>query len=290
MKNVIVLTGASGFIGKHLVKELINYGFNIIAITRPEKMDTVTNTEHLKWTTLDEFELIVSYCHVKACIHLATDYGRGNNPTIEQYGCNVLLPLKLLEWSKKHSVKKFISTDSFFGKYECSYTYMKQYMITKRHFREIACEEIKGTEISFVNMRLEHVYGEGDSTGKFIPTLLGKMKLQENILCTNGLQKRDFIYINDVIDAYLKVLNYDLSSGYTEFQVGTGRSYPLRVFIEYLRDESQSQSKIEFGAIPLREDEILESKADNSGLRKIGWKPNFNIRDGIKKMLSFTNE
>lgn len=290
MKDIIVLTGASGFVGKHLAKKLIDFDYNIVAITRPGNLNEKKETERIKWITLDDLESAVNGYTVKACIHLATNYGRNSGSAVEQYNCNVMLPLILLEWSKIHGVQKFIFTDSFFGKYENTYNYMKQYIITKRHFYEVACETIKGFDIGLVNMRLEHVYGEGDGEGKFIPTILGKMRKHENILCTHGLQKRDFIYIDDVTDAYLKVLDYDMVAGYREYQVGTGQSKPLRAFIEQLKKESNSHSEIEYGAIPIRDDEILDSKANNLTLRQIGWEPCFDIQEGIKKMLSFTNE
>ncbi|EDM2890084.1 CDP-abequose synthase, partial [Salmonella enterica subsp. enterica serovar Typhimurium] len=62
-------------------------------------------------------------------------------------------------------------------------------------------------DISFVNMRLEHVYGPGDGENKFIPYIIDCLnKKQSCVKCTTGEQIRDFIFVDDVVNAYLTIL------------------------------------------------------------------------------------
>jgi nucleoside-diphosphate-sugar epimerase len=136
-------------------------------------------------------------------------------------------------------------------------------------------------------MRLEHVYGPNDSNQKFINNVLEKLKKNlEKIDLTLCQQKRDFIYVDDVVNAFSTVTdNLDrFLSGFYQIGVGTGRSISIEEFLLKAKLIYKSKSHLNFGAIPYCKNEIKKSKADNSFLTKLGWHPFHLIEDGIKKM------
>ncbi|MCM7588842.1 NAD-dependent epimerase/dehydratase [Enterobacter chuandaensis] len=280
------MTGATSFIGTHLLECLIEEGYSVTALKRPTSEPTVVNAL-IQWMNINDIERLCNPSEsFNSIIHIATDYGRNGSPMSEQYKCNVLLPLKLLELMPVFKTKLFISTDSFFGKYEKNYGYMRSYMASKRHFLELSkiyAEEHK--DVCFINLRLEHVYGERDKAGKLIPNVINKMKNDENVDCTTAEQKRDFIYIDDVVSAYMKVLNETHSSGYYDVEVGTGQSVELKKVFELIKKEINSNSKINYGAIKMRDDEIMESHANTSFLTRLGWHAKYSLSEGLEKML-----
>ncbi|WNJ81163.1 NAD-dependent epimerase/dehydratase [Cedecea neteri] len=284
----ILMTGATSFVGTHVLTQLVKDGYQIVALKRPSSVPTLINNL-VEWVDLAEIDNNQSLlANVTAIIHIATDYGRKDSSLVAQQMCNVILPSKLLELMPKHGVKRFISTDSFFGKYEHQYGYMRSYMASKRHFAEISkifAEE--NPSISIQNLRLEHVYGENDKVNKFIPFIVEKLKSGEEINCTIATQKRDFIYIKDVVSAYKHVLNSELEPGYKEFEVGTGETAELRTIIEIIKNKLESESQINYGAIALRDDEIMASVADISSLKKLGWIPKHSLAEGIESMLGY---
>ncbi|MCE0826697.1 NAD-dependent epimerase/dehydratase family protein [Buttiauxella sp. A2-C2_NF] len=292
MVNVkkILITGGNGFIGKHLLKKLLSIGCDIIAMKRfsssipPEIQNNIT---WINWEELELYENNSIMDGLDTIIHLATNYGRGGDSLLDVYECNVLKPLLLLELAKKYNVKKFISTDSFFGKYEKTYKYMESYILTKRHFLEMAKIVTQNhPELSFVNMRLEHVYGENDQSSKFVSYVIKVLASnQAELECTSGEQKRDFIYIEDVISAFDIIIHSDLGPGINEYEVGTGCSRKLSELINEIKSILESKTDITFGAISLRSDEIMDSYAATESLTKLGWKSNYNLEQGLNKML-----
>lgn len=104
---------------------------------------------------------------------------------------------------------------------------------------------------------------------------------------TYGDQKRDFIFVDDVADAYIAALEYGINNKfhYKKYEVGTGNSVSVKNFLDTIKNISKSNTKINYGAIPYRSDEIMMSEADNLDLLALGWEPKFTIESGIKAII-----
>ena len=111
------------------------------------------------------------------------------------------------------------------------------------------------------------------------------------ISLTKGHQKRDFIYIDDVVAAYLLIIEKaSILKGFNEYDLGTGTLMEVKVFVELLKDLYQkhlgnTSSKLLFGAVPYREGEMMTVKVDNSGLVALGWKPDISVKQGLQNLI-----
>ncbi len=110
-----------------------------------------------------------------------------------------------------------------------------------------------------------------------------------DINLTKGEQKRDFIFIDDIVNAYMLLLRQTKRlPQVSEFDVGTGKQISIKEFVLKLKDTVESiynkpiSTKLNFGAIPYREGEMMEVVEDVNPLFDIGWKPNFILADGLK--------
>jgi nucleoside-diphosphate-sugar epimerase len=109
---------------------------------------------------------------------------------------------------------------------------------------------------------------------------------KKKIKLTEGNQKRDFIYISDVVDAYITTLKYkNHKKNFVEFEVGTGQSISIKEFVLTMHKILQSKSELLFGNIETRTDEIMDSRANNLDLIKLGWYPKFTIQIAIQNIL-----
>lgn len=291
-KKYVIVSGATGFIGKHMLKALQNIGLSVVAITRNIKNIHEGVFDNVIWCDWDNVANVIADLSVDSAmigvIHLATEYGRDDTFSMDIEDGNVIKPLRLLELAIKNQAEVFINTDSFFAKSSFKYQHMRPYILTKTHFNALGCFYANKHDVKFVNMRLEHVYGPGDSESKFIPYIVNKLiKGELEIKCTDGSQKRDFVYVDDVVDAYIAILMHRSElPRYIECQVGTGQSVTLKTFLIYLREAIPDVlGTFKFGEIEQRVNEIRCSYADNRSLKAIGWMPKFDYKKGICELI-----
>jgi CDP-paratose synthetase len=136
---------------------------------------------------------------------------------------------------------------------------------------------------------LEHLYGPGDQEFKFVSWVVREcIRNVERLNLTACNQLRDFIYIDDAVNAYNCLLNESshLNSGYNLIELGTGVKHSLRDFIEIVVKVTSTTSYLDFGILPYRKYEQMESSADNSYLRKLGWEWHTDIVEGIKNIVA----
>jgi len=286
----ILLTGANGFLGSHILKLLLKEGYHPILLLRAtsdlwrieevlDKCDTFIVNE-VEQNLKDVFEAHEIY----GVIHTATEYGR-DQPLSQLLKTNVIFPVELIEHGLRSNIKVFINADTFFAKPQFKQTYLNNYTESKRILEKFLVQ--LSQDVLVCNLRLEHVFGENDSPQKFVTGIINKLNQNEKeILLTEGTQKRDFIYIEDAADAFIHVLKFaDNKKEYKEFQIGTGESISIRTFVEVVARITHSKSKLIFGALPTREGDIKDSFADISNLIALGWKPKFDLQMAITNLL-----
>ena len=285
----ILITGATGFLGSHLLQALIEKGYNIIILKRSfSNIWRIKNIfSQIKSYDIDKMSIkkIFDENEIEGIIHLATDYGRKNNNDIIQMSkANIEMPAKLLDLGCKHGVIFFINTHTFWCPRYSLYSAMKN------SFIEIAKYFTANFKVKFINMKLEHTYGEKDEYSKFIPFVIKSILQDNEIKATEGEQKRDFIYVKDIVDAYLKVLDNlkNLDEKFLEFEIGTGNSVTLRDFVSKIEEEINKKANIKWGAIPYKKNEIFDSKANMEKAKNIlGWYPNYDISNGLKRTINW---
>lgn len=287
----VIITGATGFLGSHLVKTFLQKGHEVIIFKRScSKIDRLEDTiTQLHAYDVDRCSItqpFAAHNNLDVVIHAATSYGRKENVS-EVFEANTVFPLKLLETAVAFNVPVFINTDTFQNKHG-NYNYLRSYAISKKHFAEWGREFALSQLIHFINMRLEHLYGTGDSETKFTEYIINDcLHDAAEIKLTPGRQRRDFVYIDDVVAAFLAVAEKAMSGGWhQEYEVGTGKAVTIRKFAETVRCLTGAKTVLNFGALPYRENEIMKSQADIKPLKNIGWLPKVNLQEGILKIIS----
>jgi nucleoside-diphosphate-sugar epimerase len=293
MVNVLV-TGATGFLGSQIVRLLSKQGFSVIGLKRSSSdlwriLDLLDQVEFFNIDLGNVNELFKKHS-IDVVIHTATCYGREGENLSEIIQSNLILPLKILEVGSSYGISAFINADTFYNVKMTLPFGLNHYVRTKTDFIDYASNFSQRTKIKFVNLQIEHMYGPRDSENKFIPQLIQDfLHARQEIKLTGGAQMRDFIFVDDVANAFeILIYNHmeakDLA---THYEVGHGQASSLREFLEKARELCGSDTILRFGALDYRPGEIMSSHANNQTLKELGWAPHYNLDLGLTKTIRF---
>ena len=289
----VLLTGATGFLGSALLRELVKSGRQVYATVRPQsKLDAVEalmGSPNLHFISHEPEALEAEFARqsIGAIVHAATQYGRDGIGAADILNANLILPVRLAELGIKYGSKAFINIDTFLNKFHSSNSHLVSYSRSKRMLLDWL--EVFSTNINVANAVLEHMYGPGDSNSKFVETMVQSIAVDqvESVDLTYGHQHRDFIYVSDVVSAILTILSHVEAKPlpFSTIEIGTGESIQVRDMVSLISSLSGSRTELRFGAIPYRFSEIMGSYADTNALFKLGWRPNVTPAEGVAMIL-----
>jgi len=285
----ILISGATGFLGSYLLKSFIVMGHEVIALKRVTS-DTYRIENNLNECIIydiDKIELktIFKNHKIDIVINTVTNYGRSASKISSILNTNLMFGLKLLEESVSNNVKAFINTDTLLNRNINAYALSKAQLVDWMQF-------LSNKSTKMINVKIEHMYGLKDDENKFIYWLINQLKEDiQKIDLTSGVQKRDFIYITDIVSAYEVIIqNIEKFSNYEEFELGSGTSIEVKKFIEQIYAELSKKQALKtvlnFGAVEYRANENMNMKANITKLEKLGWQVKNSIQDGINKILN----
>lgn len=287
-KPTILLTGANGFLGSHLLEALLSQQYNVVILKRSTSdlwriehlMDQVTSYD----VDVQPLQQAFKEQEIDCVIHTACHYGRNGDSIHSIVESNLLYGIQVLEAAIECNVKTFINTDSLLPRDLTPYSLSKKQLVDwLKH---------QSDHIQVVNLRLEHMFGPKDDATKFVSWVIAQLKANApEIKLTQGEQQRDFVYIDDVVSAYLTVLSkLDALPSYSEFDVGSGVLTTVRSFLEQLKQACEVSfgkldTQLVFGALPYRDGEMMSVDVNTQGLRDLGWSAKTNIGHGLTYIL-----
>lgn len=287
-KSTILLTGANGFLGSHLLEALLSQHYNVVILKRSTSdlwrianlMDQVASYD----VDVQPLEQAFREQKIDCVIHTACHYGRNGDSIHRIMESNLLYGIDVLEAAIACNVKTFINTDSLLPRDLTPYSLSKKQLVDwLKH---------QSDQIQVVNLRLEHMFGPKDDATKFVSWVIAQLKANApEIKLTQGEQQRDFVYIDDVVNAYLTVLSkLAVLPNYSEFDVGSGVLITVRSFLEQLKQAfevsfGKLETQLVFGALPYRDGEMMSVEVNTQDLRDLGWSAKTDIRHGLRNTI-----
>jgi len=290
---MILVTGVTGFIGKHLVKRLLSSGYEVLGLSRKQIISRDRRFRALKFDIRDRhlFKNLKEYSNeIEAVIHLAAWIPkRGILPDFRQLmDANVYATLNLLEYVTENCKSRFIyaSSASVYGHYKTlpvAETHPLRphgfYPISKL-FGEFLCEEFRENGMQVIALRISAPYGPGYSNETVIPIFLNRgLKCEDITVFGKGIRSQDFIYIEDVIEGLMAALASketgicNLASGQETTMLALAQSI-LNVI-------PNSTSRILLGTKPDPQ-ESYRMCLDIATIReKLGFTPGYSLMEGL---------
>lgn len=282
----VLISGITGFLGSRLARYLVlekNYAVFGVHRTKSDLRRVREIADHIVLYDLEKqgIETLLRNQQVDLIVNCAADYGR-NKSAADVLSANVTFPLQLLEASVQQGVKGFINAGTSLP------ADLNSYALTKHQFSQWMAKY--STKLAAIDLQLEHFYGPGESTERFIGFVVDKLlEPAPKLDLTKGEQKRDFLYVDDVINAIVLLMEQgsEWKPGYYNFPIGSGQAYLLKDVVEQIRRLTNNQiTRINYGAVPYRDKEVMESRADISKLQALGWKPTVSLEQGLRQTIN----
>ena len=297
----ILITGATGFIGSHLTRKLVEKGFEVGIIKRKKsnlwRISSLMNKLSIYDADLRDIHKVseaISHFNPDVIFHLATYYAveHKSEEVSLMVDTNVLGTIYLLESSRESKVRLFVNTSSC-AVYKESKVKLREnsclepinfYALTKLQAEQACSFYTKKYGLKTVTFRLFPPYGPADQERRLIPYAIKSFLEEKKLRLTTGEQKWDFVYIDDIIEAYLKLLNMsNLPIEHEIFNIGTGNVVSVREVIERIKYIFGVALEPDWGVIPHRKSETWFLCADiNKAKNILKWQPKTQIlREGL---------
>ena len=304
-KKQILITGGLGFVGHHLIRRLVAKNYfpiiidnlsngSILSLSRISKRKyffVKADIENLK-----EIEKAISGFKPNVIIHLAAIHfiPYCDNHPKEVLKVNLKGTENLLKLAKEFKINNFLfaSTAAVYApsnRRHAENSVLKPIDIYGRS-KKMAEEKIisyseKNPTFKFIILRLFNIYGYDDNTPHFIPEIIKKIKNSPKISVGNLKTIRDYIYIDDIIDAVFRIMKKNDNFNNQIYNLGTGIGTSGIEIVQLVARFFKKEFLI-------KQDKKLLRKVDRSKLvadigkfsKKYNWSPKYNIKKGLKKL------
>lgn len=291
MKRKISITGATGFVGKHLVNKLSKVDsekYQIRLLVREKTVDLLKNyTSHkgdlLQIDTLADF--------VQDSEILINLVGSFYPPFEDQIKTNVIALNNLCEVGAKMGVRKIIhiSAAAAYGsppeeKFFTEKDYLlpdTQYGLAKKMGESVLEYFNRMNKTAIVIFRPPNVYGPGSDHGAVFNLAKSIKETGKATVFGDGKQRRDFMNVSDLVSAIIKAIDY--KTDFEVFNVGSGQTHSLLDLIELMGKITGKEIPIEFKPAQAFTAKIVAS--DISKAKKLlKWKPKINLEEGLMEI------
>lgn len=303
-QKIALVTGASGFIGSHLARKLLSLGYDVHILARKSsnlwRIKDIQSQLIIHDVNLTEKSLLqktVSDIHPTHIFHLAIYANYRNQDALEEMvDVNIRGTLHLLLATKNLPYEVFVNTGSS-SEYGIKNTPMKEtdvlmpksfYAVTKVTTTLLCQEFARAYDKPIITLRPFSVYGPFEEKNRFIPTIILSLLQEKPISLTDGAQRRDFVYIDDVVNAYTQCI-YKASAGSGNiFNIGTGIENSNDNVVQELFSTTKTSVPIGKGTYPKRSWDMPHWVADISSAKKIlRWSPEITLAKGLQKTYSW---
>lgn len=280
----ILVTGATGFVGRSLLPKLENLGHKVLKLSSKDGDIAIEET----WSKLSSADIVI---HLAAKTSVLESWTK----SFDYVNCNLLGTINALNYCKKNEAKLIFLSSYLYGNTDelpiSESAILKPtnpYALSKL-FSEQACEfYAKSENINIVILRPFNIFGPGQSDSYLIQTIISQVINGGIVKVKDLVPKRDYIYIEDLTDAIIDSLK--INSTFEVFNIGSGKSYSVFDVINIVQELVKKKLKIE-SSNERRKEEIMDTVADIQRAKLfLNWEPKISLKEGIQNIISYKHD
>jgi nucleoside-diphosphate-sugar epimerase len=288
------VSGASGFVGSHVVRRLLREGTRVTALSRPDSdpwriADLLDDVEVAPLGDPRSLRGVEVVFHVGAAG--VRPAGNQDDLVLE---ANVLGTQRLLAAALDAGVERVVYCGSCFEYGEGTQLVedapprpRTAYAASKAAARFVAEAFSRRHGLPVVSLFLFTAYGPFEPAYRLVPAAIAAALDGRPLELTSGKQTRDFVHVEDAADAFLAAVAVDVEPC-ESFNVCSGTETPVRELAQTVVEEVGSNVELRLGALPHREDEIWHLSGDPSrAAARLGWRAKTPLRDGLASTIEW---
>lgn len=296
LKKRILITGITGFVGSHLAKKLSSLGADVYGISRSDSVGKKVIKADV--ASFNQLASVIKKNKIQICMHLAgesiVEYGQKN--PYQTFSVNTQGALNVLEIARLTNLERVIiaSTSHVYGKNRVPYFEGYTPRPSRPYETSKACTDLLAQsyaetfQLPVLIPRFVNIYGPGDTNFyRVIPKTIRSVLLGKSPQMWGGESLRDYLYIDDAIDAYIKLANVNIAriKGNRIFNFGSGNVESVKSLIEKIILFSGSDVLIRHvddkRTFEIKSQYVSWNKARNF----LGWKPKVSLDRGLKETI-----
>jgi dTDP-glucose 4,6-dehydratase len=301
-----LVTGGAGFIGSHLTRRLVAEGADVHVLTSevsslfPSRLFDLHGAITLhEGNVVDRsaMDAVARAVKPQLIFHLAafTHVGKSWQRVDECIQSNVQGTVSLLQSLAPIGYERFLffGTSEIYGDIDVPFREdarvnpISPYAVSK-YGAERFCQMFhRSYGWPIVMLRPFNAYGPGQTPDRIVPEIIVRALRGEDIAMTQGLQTREFNFVEDLVDGFVRAA---LTAGVEGelFNIGNGEEVSMRDLASTVLEEMGNPIKALFGALPERPAEIMRMRSDSSKARAmLGWSPRHSLREGLSKTIDW---
>jgi nucleoside-diphosphate-sugar epimerase len=287
----VLVTGATGYIGSHLIPRLLRNGYDVSVLTRKTSSRPPSWGDAVKIYPVDcsyaEIDEALRRSDPGIVVHLASQFLVSHAPEdVESIvTSNILFGALLVEAMARRGRDRLIHASTYWTHYEgAAYNPVNLYAASKKAFLDLLEFYCEADRLTVLNLELYDTYGPGDKRRKIVNILLDQLGAPSPLLLSPGDQQLDLVHINDVVSALcegLKRVFMEPAGRVRTYQVRTGTSHTLKSLVGLIEKASGEKLDVVFGGRPYRSREVMRPYAGGELLP--GWQAETPLAEGIKE-------
>lgn len=293
--NRILVTGATGFIGSHLVKRLVSDGWQVHIIVREKtSLDPLKDISnkikvHCHNGSTENMLDIMAAVKPKLVFHLASLFLASHQPEELQplIESNITFGAQLVEAMVRNNVFSLINAATPWQHYkDAEYNPVNLYAATKQAFKMILKYYLETTRLKVLTLILFDSYGPGDKRRKLVNLLLQTAVKKTKLKLSPGEQLVNLVNIEDITEAFIvaaKRINLSRNKE-EEFAISSDKLVTLKALVKLFAKTVSFDLPVRLGARAYREREVMVPW--RKGKKLPGWRPKIGLKQGIRQLLA----